>query len=487
LVGFDPNIASPAANAAFPNLKGGLVFAGNDHRYVYDWYKKGFGPRLGLAYRAGKNLVVRAGAGIFYAPLQISNNAVGFTPSSGFSSSTPLVSSLNGGLNPFRTLGDPYPGGLNAPTGSALGAATFLGQTITAWDSHPNMPRSYQWNFDVQQQLPWSMLIDLAYVGNRGIYLAGAREFDTLPTSALARGTALLNTVNNPFFGQIQTGVLAQSTITAENLLRPYPQFTGLSIVNDTSGNSIYHSLQLKVEKRLSSGVSFLVSYTLGKLITDVPWAVSGIGGNNGSGSYQNWYDLHTERALSAQDVTHSLSVSYVYQLPFGRGQLIGNNWKGPADWLLGGWQLNGITRLTTGNPLALSTSTNNTFSLGGGSRPNSNGQNAALPSDRPTADKIQQWFDVSAFIQPGSFTFGNVSRTIDVRAPGLVNFDVSLFKEIHLYERSALQFRAEFFNVLNHPNFSPPNTVLGNRAFGTISSLAALPRVGQLALKLTF
>ena len=167
---------------------------------------------------------------------------------------------------------------------------------------------------------------------------------------------------------------------------------------------------------------------------------------------------------------------------------MFGSNWHGPTQWFLGGWELNGITRVNSGTPLALSTSVNNTGSLGGGSRPNTNGKSAALPSDRSTSSELAQWFDVSTFSQPAPFTFGNVSRTLsDVRSPGVVSFDVSLFKNLVFKERVTLQFRSEFFNVLNHPNFSPPNTSYGDRAFGTISSTALLTRVGQLALKLNF
>ena len=488
LVGFDWNIASPAANSSFPNLHGGLRFASNNDRYVYNWDKNGFAPRLGVAYQIGKKSVIRSGAGIFYAPLQISNNAVGFSPSAGFSSSTPFVSSTNGGLTPFNTLSNPFPSGFVTPTGSSLGAATFLGQTINVWDSHPAMPRSYQWNFDVQQQLPWSVLIDTAYVGNRGVHLAGDREFDTLPDTYLALGANLLTPVRNPFYGQITTGTLGQPTVTAESLLRPLPQFSGLDVINDTAGNSIYHALQIKVEKRLSSGASFLVAYTFGKLISDVPWAVSPIGPNNGSGVYQDWNDIHLERALSAQDVSQSFTLSFDYELPFGKGKLVGASWKGPAQWFLGGWDLNGIVKLNSGTPLALSTAVNNTYSLGGGSRPNTSGQNAALPGGRPDGTKIQEWFDIATFSQPPPFTFGNVSRTLpNVRSPGVEDCDVSLFKNIAIHENVTLQFRAEFFNVFNHPNFAPPDTTYGDKTFGQINSLALLPRVGQLALKLNF
>jgi len=481
-VGLDANLASPAANPEFPNLTGGLVFASPTNRYVYDWYKKGFGPRFGMAYQAAKNTVIRAGGGFFYAPLQISNNAVGFSPSSGFASSTPLISSIDGGLTPFNSLASAFSGGLIAPTGTSLGAATFLGQGITVWDGHPITPRSYQWNFDVQHQLPWSVLIDVAYVGNRGVYLAGNRQFDAMPSQYLSIGAALLNSVSNPFFGKINTGALALSTVTLQSLLTPFPQFTSVDVINDTAGNSTYHALQLKAEKRLSSGLSFLVAYSFSKLISDVPWAASGIGGNNGSGTFQNWYNLSAERALSAQDFPQTLTISYDYALPFGKGRTIGSHWHGPVDRLLGGWALNGISRLSSGNPLTFSTSVNNTHSLGGGERPNSNGTNATLSDP-----SIYEWLNISTFSTPPAFAFGNVGRTTNVFSPGIINFDASLFKNVVFHERLTLQVRAEFFNLFNHENFAPPDTSLGDKTFGQISASNLLPRVGQMALKLTF
>ena len=281
---------------------------------------------------------------------------------------------------------------------------------------------------------------------------------------------------------------MAQANVTASRLLRPFPQFEGVSYINTTSGNSIYHSLQLKVEKRISSGFSLLIAYTAGKLIGDVPWALAGIGPNNGSGQYQDWNNLKAERALSAQDISQSMVVSYTYELPFGKGKPFGAAWRGPAQWTLGGWQVNGVTRLSTGTPLALATSTNNTNSLGGGSRPNSTGTSAAMPGGRSTNDRINEWFATSVFTLPAAFAYGNVARTLpDVRAPGIVNFDTSLFKNLALREGCNLQIRAEYFNLFNHPAFAPPAITAGGRGFGSISASALLPRVGQIALKLTF
>jgi hypothetical protein len=482
LVSFSPSVPSPAANPSFPGLKGGLTFASPSNRQVYAWDTNNFGPRIGLAYQLPWKTVIRSGASLFYAPLQISNNAVGFSPSSGFSSSTPMVTSLNGGLTPFTTLSNPFPSGLTPPTGSSLGPATFLGQGLTVWAGRPKTPQSYQWNFDLQHELPGSILIDVAYVGNRGVHLAAQNEIDTLPTQYLAMGNALLNSVANPFFGRITSGTLAQSSVIAESLLTPYPQFTAVNVVNDTYGESMYNSLELKVNKRFSNGLGFLFSYTFSKWITNVPWAASAIGNNNGSGTIQNWNNLRGEFALSPQNMTNIVAISWNYDLPFGKGRMFGSNWQGSKQWILGGWQLNGLTRLSSGPPLALSTAVNSTYSLGGGSRPNSNGQNATLSNP-----SIYEWFNTVTVSAPAPFTFGNVSRTINVFAPGIANWDVSLFKDLPIHERANLQFRAEFFNVFNRANFAPPDTTLGDKTFGQITSSQLLPRVGQLALKLTF
>ncbi len=153
-----------------------------------------------------------------------------------------------------------------------------------------------------------------------------------------------------------------------------------------------------------------------------------------------------------------------------------------PRSGCSGNWVLNGITKVSSGTPLAFSTSVNNTHSLGGGSRPNTDGQNAGISNS-----SIYEWFNTATFSLPAAFNFGNVGRTTNVFSPGIVNFDASLFKNIQFHEGVTLQFRAEFFNLFNHANFSPPDTTLGDKTFGQISSDALLPRVGQLALKLTF
>ncbi|MFP5236697.1 MAG: carboxypeptidase regulatory-like domain-containing protein [Acidobacteriota bacterium] len=237
---FDPNLPSPAANSEFPNLTGGLVFAGVDGqpRNVYTWNTAQFDPRIGLSYSLNQSTVFRGGFGTVYAPLEISNNAVGYAPSSGFSSSTSWVTSLNGGLNPYNLLSNPYPNGLVEPTGSAGGAGTQLGQAVSFWDHNPQTPQSYEWNVGVQRQFPWSVLLDISYVGTRGIHLTAPYNLNQLNPSYLSLGTALQQPVANPFQPYVKVGLLSQPKVPRQQLLLPYPQYTGVTIINSTWGGS---------------------------------------------------------------------------------------------------------------------------------------------------------------------------------------------------------------------------------------------------------
>jgi len=491
LANFDYDAPSPVANPYFPNLTGALFYAnaGSNHsRHVTRWEKVNFAPRAGIAYRLTDKTVIRAGAGLFYAPLQISNNAVAFQPDYGYQATTAIIGSIDGNLTPYTYMSNPFPDGVNQPTGKSLGARTYLGQGFAVWDKELNQPYSGQWNFSIQRQLPSGIAVDLAYTGTSGVHLARSRQLNALPTQFLSMKSDLLKTVDNPFYGLIDTGVMSKPKVTVSRLLRPFPQYEGINILNSTSGHSSYHAFQAKVERRLTTGLSFLLAYTAGKLISDAPWATTGIGPDNGSGGFQDWYNLRAERSLSAQDVSQSFVLNGTYELPFGPGRAIGSGTSGFLGKLIGGWQLNGILTLTTGNPLTVTTQTNNTNSLGGGSRPNSTGQSAAFEGNRSRDEQINQWFNTEVFTLPDSFTFGNVARTLpDAREPGVKNLDISVFKNTKIGERVNLQFRAEFFNAFNHVNFAAPNTSMGSKNFGRITGTAKLPRVGQLALKLTF
>ena len=291
----------------------------------------------------------------------------------------------------------------------------------------------------------------------------------------MALGSALLRSVPNPYYGVITTGSLAASTVTLSQLLRPYPQFLSTVARASMYGNSIYHALYLKVNKRFSKGLSFLASYTFSKLIDDVPPTETGFPGESfAGGALQNYQNRRAERALAVFDTPQTFVFSYVWELPFAK-----------HNRLLGGWQVNGITTLQSGAPLGI-TGGNASNAFAGTQRPNWTGKNPNL--DGSISQRLDRYFDTSVFTTNNPFTFGNAPRVMpDLRAPGLRNFDFSAFKNFPLKERLRLQFRAEFFNIFNTPQFGFPDTGLNSNTFGQISSQANLPRDIQFALKLLF
>jgi hypothetical protein len=229
------------------------------------------------------------------------------------------------------------------------------------------VPYTQQYSFGIQRQLGANTLLEAAYVGNRGIALANSNiELNQLPDSRLAMGSSLLTQVANPFYGIISSGALASKTVALGQLLRPYPQFTGVSIISPTIASSTYHSLQVKVEKRLSRGFSLLASYTNSKLIDDV-------------GNPQNNNNLQAERAVSTLDRAQRLIVAGIWDLPFGKGRSLASTVPSAVDAFIGGWQLNCMTSFQGGPVLGISSATNTTNSYGGRQRPDSTGKSATL------------------------------------------------------------------------------------------------------------
>jgi len=247
-------------------------------------------------------------------------------------------------------------------------------------------------------------------------------------------------------------------------------------------GYTIYHALQLKVEKRFSQGLSFLLSFTGQKLIDDFS-VIQNVG--NSTGGIQNIYNDRGERAVSSNDISRRLVISGVYELPFGRGRRFGASWNRGVDALLGGWQVNGIATNQTGFPISVVTQ--NTCNCGSNTlRPNNNGRSAAL--DGPISGRLSGYFNASVFSQPAPFSFGDTGRTLpDVRGPGHQNIDFSLFKNFKPLERLTVQIRAEAFNLLNQVVFGMPNANLSSGQTGVITGQANSPRSIQFGLKLLF
>ena len=478
---FDPNVASPLAGpAGLPNLKGGLQFLGvNGYgRQALATDLNGWDPRFGFAFHAAKNTVLRGGAGIFHAPSL--RDAQSPNSNTGFSATSSFVSAANG-VTPTNYLRDPFPGGLLPTTGAAQGLLTGVGTPLTALLAGDyRVPYTENWNFNIQQELPASVRVEAGYVGAHSLHLSfNPFNLDQLRPEQLS--SKLQQQVKNPFFGLINTGPLSTATVPFSSLSEPYPQYTSLGLQFPSGATSIYHAFQLKVEKRFGSGLSFLLSYTTQKLIDNN--STTAVVGTNASN--QNIYNLAADRSVSANDISQLLVLSYVYELPFGKGRKFGRSWRRPVDAMFGGWQVNGITTYQTGLPLALTTQNNS----GSGSsvlRPNNIGHSAKL--DGPIESRLNKYFNTSVFTLPAAFTFGNTGRTLpDVRAPGMRNYDFSLFKNFRIVERVSLQLRAESFNLMNRVQFGAPNTAANNAQFGVITTQANTPRQIQFGVKILF
>ncbi len=483
---FDPLVASPLAGpSGLSGLTGGLQFAGvgGFSRQQFDTDKNNIAPRFGFAYQPLKNTVIRGGGGIFFAPsLRAAGGTVG---NFGYRSDTSFIASADG-VTPLNYLSNPFPDGLTPVVGNTQGLLTAVGSSISAsLKGDSVVPYSENWSFNVQQQIPGNMMIEAGYVGSHGLHLTqtgeGTANLNQLTAQQLTLGSGLQTQVKNPFFGLIKVAPLNTATVPQSFLLRAFPQFTTVNPLYWTGASSIYHSLQMKAEKRFTSGLNMLVAYTFAKLIDDFS-IISNVGRN---ANIQNIYDRHSERSISANDIAQRFVASFVYALPFGRGRQFGAGMNRIVDAFLGGWQMNGIVTFQGGDPLALTT-TNSSNAGGNVLRPNNNGQSAKLNGD--VESRLAKYFNTSVFSQPAPFTFGNTGRTLpDVRGPGLKNIDFSLFKNFAIVERVSLQFRAEAFNLTNTPSFSDPNQAFNNNLFGQINGTSNIARQVQFGLKLLF
>jgi hypothetical protein len=313
----------------------------------------------------------------------------------------------------------------------------------------------------------------------------GIQEWDQLAPQYLPLGAQLNSSVPNPYFGVITQGTLSTPTITLGQSLRPYPQFLGVSTRNANYGESTYHGMLLRVEHRMSKGLSIMAAYTLSKEIDDMVPSVNGFPGESfANPSPQNFYSLRSERALTSWDTPQTLVLSYVYELPFGPGKpLLGAG--GVAGKVFGGWQINGNTTFQSGFPLNINGG-NGSGTFAGTQRPNWSGVNPTLSGT--VTDRLLRYFDTSQFSFNAPFTFGNAPRLMPkLRCPGIANLDASLFKNTQINDRFRLQFRAEAFNTFNRVQFGVPNTSINSTAFGVISSQQNSPRNLQLGLRLLF
>jgi hypothetical protein len=469
--GFGYGVANPLqSQVPGLDLRGGLLYAGVDGnpRGLYAPDRNNFAPRVGFAFSLSRKVVMRGGYSLSYIPV------VGSVLPDGFSTATPWVASTDGGISIINRLSNPFPDGLVPPIGNSQGLLTFVGQGVSFVEPGDRVPMFHNWQFNLQHELPSQSLIEVAYVGSRGVALiAPNQNLNAVPPEHWSMGQSLKQQVPNPFYGIFTAGGLTGPTVAREQLLRPYPQFTNVSRSNPAYGNSIYHSLQTKFEKRLDHGVVALVSYTISKNITDLH-------------NPQNPYDRSLERAVSDLDVPQRLTIAAAWDLPFGRNRTYLRNAHRALDLAVGGWQLSMFNTYQAGFPLS--------FGFAGGTFPSGMSPRASVIGDPtegaegPHGERLNGYFNAAAFVRPADFTPGNLApRVHSVRSPGMNNVNITASKDVTVVEGATVQFRASAYNALNHPVFGSPNTTVGNASFGQISSQANISRQIEFGLRVTF
>ncbi|MBM3736323.1 MAG: TonB-dependent receptor [Acidobacteria bacterium] len=462
-------------------LQGGLVFLDSNNRASWDtdWFN--FAPRLGISFKLNSKMVIRTGYGIFY-PQVLGNGDM-----TGFSSTTPWVPSLGAdGINPQDLLRNPFPGGLIPAVGRAEGLATNLGRGAGQFQRHHPDPYMQNYSFDIQYEVSRSTVIEIGYAGHQGRKLSYGVGFNDnqLDPALLSMGAALTQQVTNPFFGHIVGGALSGRTVPRQRLLRPYPHFDSVSRSNQTSGgSSSYNALLMKLSKQFSSGLMLMSSYQWSKAIDNIGETEPNPGG--AADGYRNNRDISIERSLSAHNLPHSFVTAFVYDLPVGRGKMLGGGVNRLLDAVIGGWQTAGIVRFSSGLPVRMTAPSQiSQFGFGVQLPDIRDGRDVAVPNRNP-----DRWFNTAAFTAPAPFTVGNSPRRLPLlTAAQQKNADVSLMKNFRFGERIRAQFRAEAFNVTNTPQFGWPDTAFGSNTFGVVSSTMNIgPRNVQFGLKIDF
>ncbi len=479
---FDFQATNPLSSTTGLNLKGGLRYVTKDDRGLWTTDTKNFAPRIGISYKLTNRLVLRTGYGIYYPPTVAVSNGT----TDGFSTTTPWVATQGGGgLIPQNLLSNPFPDGLNQAVGSSLGLLTQVGNSVNAFQrKHPSAyVQSY--SIDFQYELGHNGVVELGYSGTQGrkLLLGNSPNLNQIDPKYLSLGAALNDPVANPFFGQITTGTLAGATVPRYQLLRPYPQFTSVTLSGDTPGaGSSFNALTFKYAQRFSKGISSIVTYQWSKAIDNTSetqaWEIGDVS--------RNAFDRSSDRSISGHDLPQSLVATVVWELPVGRGKAVGANWNKAVDAVAGGWQISAINRFSSGLPLQFNAA--NTLSVYGFNvlRPNiTNLKDLEVSNQGP-----DRWFNTLAVTAPAAFTLGNAPRWApNIRYSPIIGSDLALQKNFKPVEKVKVQFRAEAFNISNYVQFGRANTTVGSNGFGTVTGYApgAGPRNIQAGLRVDF
>jgi Carboxypeptidase regulatory-like domain/TonB-dependent Receptor Plug Domain/TonB dependent receptor len=434
VVGNKMNSFDPLAINPVSGTPGVVTFAGMNGvpERAFRTDTNNFGPRVGFAYRlpGAHDTVIRGGAGVFYGPTV--SNTIGDVASLGFSTSASYVVSQAEFQSAMR-LRDGFSAVTRPPLTPAFGAVPLGAKPNTAvayFNPAQVAPTSYQYNLNVQREVSSGLLVEVGYIGNVSHHL----------------------TANDLSIDQVAPQLMGPGDAQSRRL---FPQFSNVTWINPSIGNSTYHGGFVRAEKRFGGNFSFLAHYTFSKFLDDVESANE----YGNTGSYMDAYNRRLDKGLSGSDVPHHLVLTLLYEVrQFKRNRGV--------NAVLGGWKVGLLETAQSGAPFTVITTANTTNAFPAGSlRPN-----LLHDPNLSSGQSITHWFDTTAFAAPAAFTFGNSPRS-GLRGASLVTTDVTLEKSFHFTERWRFDLRSEFYNVLNHANFNVPGSTLGAADFGVVTS----------------
>jgi len=510
--GFAFNTPSPLAVAAIAaynrspipqlpagsfNVPGGLTFATPDNTAIYENTSHLVSPRIGFAWTPDKlhgKTVVRGGFGMFVSPITIATLQVSGAYSTnplqtqqGFSQTTSFTPSNDSYLTPASMLSNPFPNGIQQPAGSSAGLLTFAGQSINFFNPEMKSPYALRWNLGIQREITPNMMLEIVYMGNHSVHLpitytqlngVPRQYMSTLPVRDQSLISALTTTAPNPFLG-LQTSTGTNTTATTAQLLARYPQFpvTGASEFQGSSGvvennynvgSSYYESVNVRLQRRFSKGLSVTFNFLKSKTIDQTTWL--------------NDSDPRPEHRVSPFDRPTRFVTAVTYGLPIGRGRAV-NLTRRWVDLAFGGWKLSSTYTYQAGAALTwVNGSTNNPGDyVYFGAPLNLENRNVDGPAFDTTAFDARSANQFQYHIRTFSTTFQNL------RKDGTNDWNGALMKQFTFGDKKYLQLRCEAFNLINHPTFAAPNTTATNSGFGVITAQANRTRMVQLVGRLVF
>ncbi len=514
---FDPNVTNTVSGVGYT---GAEIYVTGSNRSPFTTNLKDFGPRLGFSWQAAKPLVIRGGGGIYYGP-SVQMTAGPSVNSDGFASYTTWnatnwdqdpntiaydcenagVCGGQGNTVMVSSLSNPFPNGVVPLIDSPTGLANNLGNSLNTMLHSQRTATTYNFNFGLEYQLPHDVVLNVGYVGSRGLFIPlGAADLNTLDLNTIASNQANLFNVSVPNqWAAIQPATNANygtDTVPLWLSLQEFPQFgtgnygdgNGVIVHGYPGGDSDYSSLQAKVEKRLTSHFTALGSFTWAKLITDDGNPPLGFVGSH-LGAPQDWKNLNFEHSVSPQDVKYQFTGSASYDLPVGQGRAV--NLNGVGNAILGGWTGNLIAYFSTGVPIASPI-------VGAGFSYFNQRPDLSCDPSKGAPHTASTWFNYNCFAFPASqFVAGNAPAYLDhVRTMGANNLDASLYKHFAMGEQRDLRIEIAAYNLANRAQLGMPNvpdiTSVQSQpevaaTFGQITQTVNTPRQLQFGARFTF